>query len=354
MTIETQNESIPEIQLEEVSLLQDALNELDMHDRNSIIMFGSSAQKKLDEISNRMIEGVQKKDIAEASTSLNEMLTSIRSFDLEKFNPNQKHTWWQKIFTPSKPLVKFIQSYEEVRHKIDSISYNLETHKSQLMKDIVALDKLYDANLNYFRNLELYIKAGETKQETLQTDTIPHYQSLASSKELIAIQNLQEIEEFNDELERRIHDLRLSRQVTMHALPSIRLIQKNDKALISKINSTLVNTVPLWKSQLAQTITLFRSVETANAVKDAANLTNELLEKNAQGLKEVNAQVGTQMERGIFDIQSIKKANEIFIDTLNESLDIVKVGRNSRKEAFIELNTIEQTLKDALLAHKSN
>ena len=353
--IEAKSEMVPEVMEEEVTALQDALNELDIKDRKSIIYFGSSAQEKLDDISNRMIDGVQNKDVGAAGAALNEMVASIRGFDMDEFNPNKKLAWWQKLFGVTKPLVKFIQEYETVRDQIDNISNSLEKHKSQLMTDIVSLDKLYDANLDYFRNLELYIKAGETKLEELEEKIIPEYEAKVrdSNDDMLAIQEMKEIRGFRDELERRVHDLRLSRQVTMQSLPSIRLIQENDKSLISKITSTLVNTVPLWRNQLAQTVTIFRSHATAGAVKDAADLTNELLEKNAEGLREANAEVRTQMERGIFDIESIKKANETFIATLDDSLRIAQEGKAARKEALVELQKTEKELKDALLAVKA-
>jgi uncharacterized protein YaaN involved in tellurite resistance len=353
--IEAKSEIVPEIMEHEVTALQSALNELDINDRKSIIYFGSSAQEKLDDISNRMIDGVQNKDIGAAGAALNEMVASIRGFDMDEFNPNIKLAWYQKLFGATKPLVKFMQEYETVRDQVDNISNSLEKHKSQLMTDIVSLDKLYDANLDYFRNLELYIKAGETKLEELEESIIPEYETKVrdSNDDMMAIQEMKEIRGFRDELERRVHDLRLSRQVTMQSLPSIRLIQENDKSLIAKINSTLVNTVPLWRNQLAQTVTIFRSHDTANAVKDAADLTNELLEKNAEGLREANAEVRTQMERGIFDIESIKKANETFIATLDDSLRIAQEGKEARAAAVIELQQTEKELKDALLAVKA-
>jgi len=353
VAIEEKSELVPEVMVEEVTALQDALGELDINDRNSIIYFGSSAQEELDEISNRMIDGVQNKDMGAAGAALNEMVASIRGFDMDKFNPNIKLAWYQKLFGATKPIVKFIQEYEEVRDQIDMISNSLEKHKSQLMTDVVSLDKLYDANLDYFRNLELYIKAGETKLDELEKTIIPEYEAKAQDKEMLAIQDVKEIRGFRDELERRVHDLRLSRQVTMQSLPSIRLIQENDKSLISKITSTLLNTVPLWRNQLAQTVTIFRSHDTAIAVKDAADLTNELLEKNAEGLRDANAQVRTQMERGIFDIESIKKANETFIATLDDSLKIAQEGKAARADALIELHKTEKELKDALLAVKA-
>ena len=354
VAIEKQSAQVPEVMTEEVTALQDALNELDVNDRKSIIYFGSSAQEKLDDVSNRMIDGVKNKDIGAAGAALNEMVASIRGFDMDEFNPNRKLAWWQKLFGATKPIVKFVQEYETVRDQIDNISHSLEKHKSQLMTDIVSLDKLYDANLDYFRNLELYIKAGETKLEELEETILPGYEAKArnSNDDMMVIQELKEVRGFRDELERRVHDLRLSRQVTMQSLPSIRLIQENDKSLIAKITSTLVNTVPLWRNQLAQTVAIFRSHDAAIATKNAADLTNELLEKNAEGLREANAQVRTQMERGIFDIESIKKANETFIATLDDSLRIAQKGKEARASALIELQQTEKELKDALLSVK--
>ena len=354
-TIIEQSENIPEVIDEEQTKLQEAMNELDLKDRTSIIYFGSKAQEKLDEISNRMIDGVQNNELGAAGAALNEMVASIRGFDMDKFDPNQKLSWWQKLIGTTKPVVKFIQEYEEVRDQIDLVSNDLEQHKSKLLKDIISLDKLYEANLEYFRSLELYIKAGEIKLQELEESIIPEYEKKVqeSSDDMMAIQDLKEIRGYRDELERRVHDLRLSRQVTMQSLPSIRLIQENNKSLISKITSTLVNTVPLWRNQLAQTVAIFRSHDAALATKAAADLTNELLERNAEGLREANAEVRRQMERGIFDIESIKKANQTFIDTLNDSLRIATEGKEARAKALQELNETEQKLKDALLSTKA-
>ena len=352
-TIAEQSENLPEIMEGEEIQLLDAIKELDINNRNSIIYFGSKAQEKLDDISNRMIDGVKNNETGRAGAALNEMVASIRGFDMDEFNPNKKLAWWQKLFGFTKPVVKFIQEYEEVRDQIDLISNDLEKHKSTLMTDVVSLDKLYDANLEYLRSLEIYIQAGVTKLEELNEKIIPEFETKAQADEMLAIQDLKEIRGFRDDLERRVHDLRLSRQVAMQALPSIRLIQENDKSLINKITSTLVNTVPLWRNQLAQTVTIFRSHDAAIAVKEAADLTNELLEKNAEGLREANREVREQMERGIFDISSIKKANETLIATLNDSIKITEEGKKARSEALIELEHTEKELKDALLAVKA-
>ena len=351
--IAQKSENLPEVTEEEKPALESAMNELDIKDRNSIIYFGSKAQEKLDEISNRMIDGVRNNETGAAGAALNEMVAAIRGFDMDEFNPNKKLAWWQKLFGFTKPVVKFVQEYEKVRDQIDLISNDLEKHKSTLMTDVVSLDKLYDANLEYFRSLELYIKAGEAKLKELEEKIIPEYETKAKSEEMLAIQDLKEIRGFRDDLERRVHDLRLSRQVAMQALPSIRLIQENDKSLINKITSTLVNTVPLWRNQLAQTVTIFRSHDAAIAVKEASDLTNELLEKNAEGLREANREVREQMERGVFDISSIKKVNETLIATLNDSIKITQEGKKAREAAIAELQKTEQNLKEALMAVKA-
>ena len=329
-----------------------AMAQLDPAERSSVIRFGAEAQAKLDEISHRMIEGVKNKETGAAGESLNRMVAAIRGFDIDALNPNKKLGWWEKLLGKSQPLALFIQKYEEVRNQLDVIAADLERHKARLTADLVALDKLYEANLDYFHQLQLYIEAGERKLRELEEKIIPDYEVKAAGGEMLAVQELREIREFRDDLERRVHDLRLSRQVAMQALPSIRLIQENDKSLIAKIDSTLVNTVPLWRNQLAQTVTIFRSHEAAGALKAAGDLTNDLLQANAEGLRQANAEVRTQMERGIFDIESVKKANATLIATLDDSLRIAEAGKKARREALGELQKSEAALKEALLRSK--
>jgi len=352
-TIVEQSENLPAVMPEEKSQLEKAMSELDFSNRTSIIYFGAAAQEELDDISNRMIDGVKNKDTGRVGVVLNEMVSAIKGFDIDEINPNKKLPWYKNLFGGTKPLAKFLEGYEEVRDQIDMIANNLEEHKSTLMRDVLSLDKLYDANLEYFRKLELYIEAGELKKKELNSEIIPQYEEKAKDSEMLEIQNLKEIRAFAADLERRIHDLRLSRQVAMQSLPSIRLIQENDKSLINKIASTLVNTVPLWRNQLAQTVTIFRSHESAKALKSANDLTNELLEKNAEGLREANVEIRTQMERGVFDIESIKIANNTLIDTLTDSLRIADEGKQTRAKALIELDKTERELKEALLATKA-
>ena len=219
------------------------------------------------------------------------------------------------------------------------------------MKDIAALEKLYNANLDYFQKLELYIQAGDEKISDIETVLLPTLEDDAkNTSKMLALQKIKDMRGLKDELERRVYDLKLTRQVSMQSLPSIRLVQENDKALINKIDSTIINTVPLWKNQLAQTITIYRSGKAANSIKEANDLTNDLLKANAKNLQEANREVREQMERGVFDIESIKIANDTLIATIEESLEIAQEGKRARSHAQKELVEIEGELKAALMA----
>ncbi len=325
--------------------------EINIHDATSVIFFGANAQENINRVSESMLEGVKNKDIGSAGDSLNGLVAAIKGFDVDALDPNSKQGFLSKMFGFASPVIKFIGKYEDVRGQINAITDELEQQKTQLLTDITSLDRLYDVNFEYYKELELYIAAGLHKLNALDTQTIPKLeQEAGESKKMIKTLGLKDIRATRDDLERRVHDLRLSRQVAMQSLPSIRLVQENDKSLITKISSTLVNTVPLWKNQLAQTITIYRSGEAAKSVKKATDLTNELLEKNAENLQEVNREVREQVERGVYDIESIKKANETLIATINESIEIANKGKEAREAATIELENVEAQLRDALFA----
>jgi uncharacterized protein YaaN involved in tellurite resistance len=248
-------------------------------------------------------------------------------------------------------VVKFIQQYEEVRKQIDSITDKLEKHKSNLLTDIASLDRLYQANLDYFHTLEDYIAAGDEKLRELDNAVIPELTAAAeASQEVLTAQNLRDLRAARDDLERRVHDLRLTRQVAMQSLPSIRLVQENDKGLVNKINSTIVNTIPLWRQQLATAVTIFRSSQAAETVKAATDLTNDLLAANAENLKLANAETRKQLERGVFDIEVVKQANQALIDTIEESLQIADQGKKMRSEAVLQLQQCENELRKTLVS----
>jgi uncharacterized protein YaaN involved in tellurite resistance len=327
------------------------MRELDPENTNSIIFFGSNAQEKLTTISDNMLEKVKSKDVGTAGEALSSMVATIRGFDVDQLNPNRKPGFFERLLSKATPVVKFIQKYEEVRKQIDHISGEMEIHKNQLLTDITSLDRLYDANLDYFHTLELYITAGEERLRQLDEKVIPaREQDAKLSDQVLDAQALRDLRAARDDLERRVHDLKLTRQVTMQGLPSIRLVQENDKSLITKINSTLVNTIPLWRQQLAQAVTIHRSGKAAKTLKAASDLTNDLLMSNAENLKQANAEVRRQVERGVFDIETVKKANETLIATIEESLQIAEEGREKRAQASVELEQLETELKQTLVA----
>lgn len=335
--------------------IESIITEIDMKDRSSIMFFGTKTQEQMTVISEKMLEGVKNKDIGGAGKSLTSMITAIKGFDIDSLNPGEEPSWWEKLIGKAKPVVEFLNQYEDVRKQIDTITDEMEGHKTQLLTDVITLDKLYEANLDFFHKLETYITAGEEKLRRLESHEIPALLAEAEAKaeDMIMAQNLRDLRAARDDLERRVHDLRLTRQVAMQSLPSIRLVQENDKTLINKINSTLINTVPLWKNQLAQAVTIFRMSDAAKVVKEASDLTNELLEKNADTLRLGNEATRKEMERGVFDIESVKKANKTLIETINDSLRIADEGKIMRAKAQEEIKVMESELRQALISAKA-
>ncbi|MCL7420110.1 MAG: toxic anion resistance protein [Methylobacter sp.] len=347
--VKTEMVPLAEAPAERQQLVKQLLNEIDVSNTQSIIFFGSKAQEQLTTISDRMLDGVKNKDIGPAGDDLNEMVATIRGFEVDDLDPNRKQGFFDRLLGKAKPVVKFLQQYEEVRKQIDMITDKLERHKTNLLTDIVSLDKLYQANLDYFHTLEDYIAAGDEKLRELDDVVIPEQARKAeTSGEVIDAQNLRDLRAARDDLERRVHDLRLTRQVSMQSLPGIRLVQENDKGLVNKINSTIVNTVPLWRQQLATAVTIYRSSQAAETVKAATDLTNELLAANAENLKQANAETRKQLERGVFDIETVKKANETLVATIEESLQIADQGKKMRSEAVVQLEQCETELKKTL------
>ncbi|EAQ12248.1 MULTISPECIES: toxic anion resistance protein [Maritimibacter] len=333
------------------------MGELDMGNTQSIIEFGSSAQAELQTISQEMLSGVRNKDVGPAGDSLRDIVTTIRGFSVSELDMRRKRTFWERIIGKAAPAAKFAARYEDVQGQIDRITDNLLKHEHVLLKDIKSLDVLYDKTLDFYDELALYIAAGEAKIKELDETTIPakaaEVDAAPEEQGVMKAQELRDLRAARDDLERRVHDLKLTRQVTMQSLPSIRLVQENDKSLVTKINSTLVNTVPLWETQLAQAVTIQRSAEAAAAVKEANDLTNELLTANAKNLRESNKVVRQEMERGVFDIEAIKTANAELIATIQESLQIADEGKAKRAAAEEELKKMETELKETLASAKA-
>ena len=333
------------------------MDEIDMGNTQSIISFGASAQAELQVISQEMLQGVKNKDVGPAGDSLRKMVTTIRGFSVSELDVRRERVWWEKLLGRAAPFANFVAKFERIQGQIDMVSDDLLSHETTLLKDIKSLDILYTKTLNFYDELALYIAAGEAKIKDLDATTIPAKEAaVAAAPEADQVKIAQELRDLRaarDDLERRVHDLKLTRQVTMQSLPSIRLVQENDKSLVTKINSTLVNTVPLWETQLAQAVTIQRSREAAEAVRAANDLTNELLTANAENLQQANRIVRTEMERGVFDIEAVKKANATLVATIEESLKIADEGKARRISAEVELVKMESDLRDTLSAAKA-
>jgi len=337
--------------------IKSRMAEIDMGDTQSIIGFGSGAQAELQEISQAMLQDVRNKDVGPAGDSLRNIVTTIRGFSVSELDVRRERSWWERLLGRAAPFAKFTAKFEQVQGQIDRVTDELLTHEHTLLKDIKSLDMLYEKTLQFYDELALYIAAGEAKLAELDATTIPAKQAQVDAApetdQVMVAQELRDIRAARDDLERRVHDLKLTRQVTMQSLPSIRLVQENDKSLVTKINSTLVNTVPLWETQLAQAVTIQRSVEAAAAVRDANDLTNELLTSNAQNLRESNKVIRTEMERGVFDIEAVKQAHADLIGTIQESLQIADEGKARRASAEKDLQEMEANLRDTLASAKA-
>lgn len=337
--------STPALQ-ERVGKLKSQINP---HDTQSILGFGVDAQKQVTSVSEQMLAGVRNKDTGAAGGALINMVTALRGLNFDDIKPGQKPGLISKLFGKATPLVKFLEQYETVQSQVDKIQNELDNHRVQLMRDIVMLDKLYDATLGYFQDLDVYIAAGEERLKEVNEVEIPALAAKAEqSGDMKDAQELRDLGQARDTLERKVHDLKLTRQVTLQGLPSIRMVQDNDKGLVEKIQSQVLNTVPMWKQQLALAVTQWRQQDAAKASKAASDMQNELLLRNSEMLKTNNTLVRTEVERGIYDVETIKKSNSNLIEAINESISIADEGRRRRAAAEKDLIECEKQLKDTL------
>jgi len=337
--------------------IRQKMTEIDLTNTQSIIAFGSGAQSELQVISQAMLADVRNKDVGPAGDSLRKMVSTLRGFSSEELDVRREKSWWERLTGQAAPFAEFVAKFEDVQTQIDRITGELLHHEHKLLKDIKSLDLLYGKTLAFYDALAIYIAAGEARLADVDATEIPAREAAVAAAseadQVMRAQELRDLRSARDDLERRVHDLKLTRQVTMQSLPSIRLVQENDKSLVTKINSTLVNTVPLWETQLAQAVTIQRSREAAGAVKEATDLTNELLKSNADTLRESNRAVREDMERGVFDIEAVKHANATLIATIEDSLQIADQGKARRAAAETELVKMEADLRDALSAARA-
>lgn len=330
------------------------LAELDLDDSNSILFFGTAAQNEVTTVADEMLEGVRTKDTGTAGQALSEMVSTLRRLPIEDLDPSKRPNVVARLLRRARPAAKVLRQYEQVRQQVDSIANRLDASISGLMRDIGILDRLYERSVTHFHRLGLYIAAGEEQLRRLDTDILPKLAARAeTSGDALGAQQVRDLRARRDDLERRVHDLKLTRHVTLQSLPSIRLVQQNDKALVGRISSTIANTIPLWRQQLALAVTMARSARAGEALKQATDLTNQLLTANAETLRSSTQTIRTQIERGVVDIDALKRANDTLIGTIDDALRISDEGRRSRADAEKQLAVCEAELGEALRAARA-
>lgn len=328
--------------------------QIDHNNMNSIVLYGSQAQSKLLNFSHTMIDHVQKKDVGEIGEILGELMKKLEQVNPDELQSKKKGFLARMFGKVSHSLQEVLSKYQKTSVQIDRISLKLEHSKNALLSDNKLLEQLYDKNKEYFSALNVYIAAGELKLDELRTKTIPELKRQAESNEhnQMAVQEVNDLIQFADRLDKRVHDLLLSRQITIQSAPQIRLIQNTNQALAEKIQSSIVTAIPLWKNQVAIALTLLRQRNAVDAQQKVSDTTNELLLKNAELLKTNTIETVKANERGIVDIDTLKKVQESLISTLEETLTIQEEGRLKRRQAEEELMMMEGDLKQKLLAIK--
>ncbi len=329
--------------------------QIDPKNHQAIITYGTQAQSKLMTFSNSMIEHVKKEDIGEVGEILSDLMKKFNEVNPDELKP-EKRSMFSKMFGKiSNSLQEVLSKYQKTGAQIDRISVKLERSKNTLMSDVVFLDKLYEHNKEYFHALNVYIAAGELKLDELNQSTIPKLKQKAeTTQDQMAFQEVNDMMQFADRLDKRIYDLKLSREITVQSAPQIRLIQNTNQALIEKIQSSIMTAIPLWKNQVAIALTLIRQRNAVEAQKQVSKTTNELLLKNAEMLKTNTIETAKENERGLVDIDTLKKTQENLIQTLEETIRIQQEGRVKRRQAEHELAQMEDELKQKLLDWGTN
>jgi len=331
----------------EQEMVDNFVKTIDIKDSAVVMQYGVGAQKKIANFSETALENVQSKDLGEVGQMLSSMVVELQNFDVEE---EEKKGFFGLFKKQTNKVAALKAKYATTETNINSICQVLEHHQIQLMKDMAMLDKLYDANLSYFKELSMYILAGKKKLDQAKNVELP--EMIARSEQSGLPQDAQAARDYSDmcnRFEKKIYDLELTRTISLQMAPQIRLVQNNDTLMAEKIQSSLVNTIPLWKSQMVLALGIAHSGEAAKAQHEVTDMTNQLLQKNADLLKMETINTAKESERGIVDIETLKHTNESLISTFDEVLTIQQEGHQKRKEAEAELQVIENDLKKKLL-----
>lgn len=323
--------------------------QIDPKNQQAIALYGTQAQSKLLNFSHSMLDHVQKKDTGEIGQIIGDLMKKLEQVSPDALKPEKRGLISKMFGKISNSVQEVLTKYQKTGAQIDRISVKLDHSKTGLLQDIQVLEQLYEQNKEYFHALNVYIAAGELKLEELQTKTIPELKRKAElTQDQMAFQEVNDLMQFADRLEKRTHDLVLSRQITMQSAPQIRLIQSANQALVEKIQSSITTAIPLWKNQVAIALTLLRQKDAVEAQKLVSKTTNDLLLKNAEMLKVNTVETAKENERGLVDVDTLKKVQDHLISTLEETLRIQAEGRTKRLQAQQDLAMMETDLKKKL------
>ena len=337
---------------EEKDAIEEFNKKINVADATQILQYGAKAQTKISQFSDSVLEDVKTRSTGEVGDLLADLVGEIKSFDSDIANTNK--TGLGKLFTSvKKQLEKLIAGYEKIEVNIDKIEASLEKHRLQMLKDITIFDTMYEKNLEYFKELSLYIIAGEKKIEELRNVTLPELQKKAQeSGEQLDAQKVNDMENMINRFEKKIYDLKTTRIISIQMAPQIRLLQNNEAELVEKIQGSLTNTIPLWKNQMVLALGINNAKQAIGAQKAVTDLTNSMLQKNSEILKQGSIEIAEESERAIVDVATLQKTNKDIIDTLDQVIQIHENGRVKRQEAEVKLANIEKELKEKMIELK--
>lgn len=330
---------------EERKMAEQFARQIDLTNSTMILQYGAGTQKKMADFSETALDNVRTKDLGEVGNLLGSVVQELKDFDEE-----EEKGFFGIFKKQANKLQSLKTKYASAEANVNQICKVLEGHQVQLMKDIAVLDKMYELNLTYFKELTMYILAGKKKLREVQETELADMRMKAQRSGLAEdAQAARDLEAMCQRFEKKIHDLELTRMVSIQTVPQIRLVQNNDTIMAEKIQSTIVNTIPLWKSQMVLALGVAHSRQAAEAQREVTDMTNELLKKNAETLKMATVETAKESERGIVDMETLKTTNESLISTLDEVMQIQAEGRQKRQEAEVEIRKMEQELKEKLL-----
>ena len=342
---QTQKEEVPVLTPEEQKMVNDFAAKIDIENTNQILQYGAGTQKKMADFSDTALENVKTQDLGEIGELISNVVGELKDFDVQ-----EEGKFFGFFRKQTSKIENLKNKYDKAQANVEKITDSLQQHQVRLMKDSAVLDKMYEQNLNYFKELTMYILAGKKKLEETRNGKLAEMKNKAALSGLPEdAQAARDLDEKCSRFEKKLHDLELTRTIAMQTAPQIRLIQNNDTVMVEKIQTTIVNTIPLWKSQMVLALGIAHSAEAAQAQRQVTDITNELLRKNAETLHMATVETAKESERGIVDLETLQKTNADLIQTLDDVMRIQMEGRQKRQAAEMEMHRMEEELKRKLL-----